>query len=327
MNIPIVTITDNKLAFAIATLFINLLETQKTENFLELNVLVTPDFTLDNLDKIQQVQSLYQNSCKINIIKMDDRFDHIKNQTGYIANACAYKMCLAEMFPNYDKVIYLDSDIIVLNDLENLYKTDLGNNYIGGVFSLAHFFNQEKYLKRLNIPNMLYYVNAGVLLFNLKQIRSDNIEPQLQSLIGSFYDSVDQHIYNKVCYSKILMLPPKYNTTRTNEPLYQKSIAKIAFTETDINETKNPVIYHYTGPNKPWNTLNLKYSIIWLRYYNKTAYKDIELFSMEKELIKLLNKKYSILKQIFSITNVFKKNQKYKSITLLGLRFYIKRKG
>ncbi len=294
--IPIAIITDNKLAFSVATLIVNLLETKNDNTFYDLNIVVTTNFESDNIDKIQNLEQQYKNHCSINFVKMDERFKEAKNGTGYISNACAFKMCFGELFPQYSKILYLDTDIIVFEDLSELYNNELDDNYIGGVFSLGHYLKRRELIQELAIPDLSSYINAGVLLLNLDKIRDDNIERQLQELVGSYKDSVDQHIFNKICYNKIKLLHPKYNITNTNIEYYNNGSGIIAFTNKEIQEVRNnPVIYHYTGKYKPWNSYNLRYALIWLRYYKKTAYSTypltLSLFISEKHANKKIKMK------------------------------------
>lgn len=343
MNIPVVVISDNKLSFAVGTLFVNLMETKSQDTFYELNVIFAPDVSDDNIARVKSIEQMYKGNCSINIIKMDSRFDNIKNETHYIANACAYKMCLAELFPQYDKVIYLDTDIIVFEDLQELYEYDVADNYIAGVFSEEHYYIRTDLPKLLQIPDLTGYVNAGILVFNLSKIRQDNIEPKLHALIGSFKDSVDQHIFNKVCYGKIMLLPKKWNVCQSSEPLLDSPAALIAMTEKTRKEIfDNPAIYHYTDPRKPWLFYNLKYSIIWQRYYKKSPFADKKLtlrFSERsvcntKFIMQLNNKKnkekYLMHKILYIITHLqyFKvRMQKYQERINFVESYYIKTIG
>lgn len=322
-HIPIVVISDERQAFAVATAFINLLEVKKTGTFYDLYAIVSPDFGAENKAKIKSIQNDYE-ACAIHLIEADNRFDNIKNKTTYISNACAYKFCLAEFLPKLNKVLYLDTDIVVFDDLTALYDIDIKDNYIGGVFSFAHLL-QAGLRERLNVSDMLSYVNAGVMLVNLKQIRKDNIINQCVKLIGSYDDSVDQHIYNKVCFGHIALIAPKYNVTHSNEPFYKQEIALTAFTQKEVIETQNPVIYHYTGPNKPWNAAGLKYGLIWLRYCKKSPYWDLVLNKNKK--INLFSPfadtkiEYSFLERLFSVKTKYKNGFPLKVLTVLGCRF------
>ncbi len=273
MKIPVAAITDNKLAFALGTLFINLMETKNESTFYDLYAILSPDVTEENIAKIKLIEDKYKDKCSVNIIQMDSRFDNIKNKTGYIANACAYKMCLGELFPQYDKIVYLDTDIVVFDDLSELYNTELGNNYVAGVFGLDQYFMRYELPKKIGIPDMTEYINAGVLVLNLEQIREDKIEEKEQALIGTFDDSVDQHILNKVCYNRIIHVHPKWNAFQTGEVPYRSSVALCGMTKQEQEQIfLRPSIYHYTGTLKPWKYYNLKYSLIWQQYYKKSPF-------------------------------------------------------
>ena len=307
MKIPIVVISDNKLA----------METKNKETYYELNVLITSDFTQENIDKIKSIEEQYNNECSISFVNLDSRFENIKNETGHIANACAYKFCISESLPMYDKILYLDTDIIVFEDLGQLYNSEIGDNYFAGVFSICHYLYREGLAEELKIPNLLYYVNAGVLVFNLKKIREDNIIQKAVKLIGSYKDSVDQHIWNKICYPHIKLLPIKYNVTQTNDNEYDMIIAQCAHIRRELEESRSPVIYHYTGIRKPWNCLNIKYGILWLRNYNKTKYKDIA----HKFVYDAFRspQTFNLLERIFSVKNEYYLREKYKVITIMGI--------
>ena len=326
--IPIVAISDAKQAFALATLFVNLMETKAKETVYELNALVAPDFTDEDVAKIKSLEHSYQD-CKINIIKMDNRFDHIKNGIGYIANCRAYKMCMADMFPQYDKILYLDTDMLVFEDLSPLYNTDMSDNYIGGVFSIDHYLNRRELIEKLNIPDMTDYVNAGMLLMNLAEIRKNRIEEKLQALIGSYNDSVDQHIFNKVCYGHIKHLPFKYNVFKSSEWMYDNKEALVCMTGEELDEIINsPAIYHYTGKEKPWNTLKIKYGVRWIWYYKKTAYKDLKLILAEVKKIETTTPqkvKMRLIDYVFSIKKYKKQGKSFKQLTILGLKLKLQK--
>lgn len=304
-HIPVVAISDNKLTFTVGTLFVNLLDTKHKDTFYDFFAVMAPDVSRENINKIKQIEKTYKNDCSITIIKMDNRFDNISNNTGYIANACAYKMCLAEMLPKLDKVIYLDTDIIVFDDLSEFYNTDMKDAYIGGVHSISHYLYRRELIEKLKIPDLAYYINAGVMLMNLKQIRQDRIQTKLTELIGTYNDSVDQHIFNRVCYGHIKLLSPVYNVTRTVDLVCSETHQLIGVTPYEYKLIQErPVIYHYTGREKPWKYFDLKYALIWLRYYKKSPFgNDV-----------LLLESYNGKNQDFSTTIVNKKVQWYKKI-------------
>ena len=325
----IVVNSDNNLAFAVATLFTNLLETKNNENFLDLNVLVTPDFKDEYVKKIKSIELQYRGQCSIDVVKMDHRFDNIRNKTGYITNCAAYRMCVAEMFPLHHKMLYLDTDIIVFDDLYELFNTDITGYYIGGVFSIEHYIYRNELIEKLVIPDLSQYVNSGVLLLNLDEIRKNRIEEKLHGLLGSYDDSVDQHIFNKVCYGHIKLLPFKYNVFQSSEWLYESKKALVEMTETELEEVvKRPVIYHYTGTAKPWNTADKKYALKWFRYYKKSPFADNKLPLSFMDENEYLMPKLTFWRKLFSVNLLKNKNNtscRYK-IYLLGIQINYRKK-
>lgn len=327
-KIPVCAITDEKLPFALETMFVSLLENANEDTFYELHAIVTGSVTQEDRGKILAIQDDYQN-CSISIIDMGDRFLDSVNRHKHVSNACLYKLIFNELFPQYNKIIYLDTDLIVREDLVDLYNEEISDFYLAGVVSLFHNFKyQERFSIILNEPVNRNYVNAGVLLFNLEKIREDNKEEDFRKLIGKFNGSVDQHILNKICYGKIYQLPLKYNVSNTDccvaeccTSLYRSTEIKKFFENEDLESTyKNPAIYHWTGQEKPWIYDNLPFVDEWFQYYNKTAYKNITLdrskFVVKKRgiFLKIKTKIFNFFHydiQIFSkkLLTLFKKHR------------------
>ena len=210
--IPICTITDENLTFTVPALFISIMETAKQSTFCKFYCFITKNVSQKDREKIIAVQEMYKN-CTVELIDMGEKYLDSINRHATVTNACLYKFAIAPVLTQYDKILYLDTDIIVNEDLYEIYSTDLKDNYLAGVFNIYYYF-YKKYLARLlNIPDLNSYINAGVMLMNTKLIRQNNLTKILEENIGKFQGSVDQHIFNKVCYGKILNIAPKYNVT------------------------------------------------------------------------------------------------------------------
>ena len=168
----------------------------------------------------------------------------------------------------------VDVDTCVCKDLSELFNVDLKDNYIAGVVSPGYYFNENFNCRRLHIPSMRKYLNAGVLLINLKQIREDNMTKKFIDLTKRNYQSQDQDILNVACYEKILTLPPKYNAMvlklKENNPRLKE-----LYKEEEIIEAKTkPHIIHYANKKKPWNSRNVYMENYWWNIANKTPYID-----------------------------------------------------
>lgn len=151
-----------------------------------------------------------------------------------------YRLFIASLFPQYDKVVYLDCDLVVLGDISELYNTELGENILGAG---PEQFVQNTDEFRLYARSALgvdpdKYVNAGVLLMNLKAFRQNRIEEQFIRLITEHdFDLLDpdQAYLNYLCEGRIHILPSGWN----KEPMPLACEGK-----------KN--IVHYALYKKPW---------------------------------------------------------------------------
>lgn len=83
---------------------------------------------------------------------------------------------IIDIFPNYDKVLYLDDDILINGDLSELFETDLKNTYAVVVRSIdAELFIDWRKSHENDNLNVEKYFNSGVMLLNLKKIREKQI--------------------------------------------------------------------------------------------------------------------------------------------------------
>lgn len=181
--------------------------------------------------------------------------------------AASYRLLLPELLPNYDKVIYLDCDIIVRQDLAAVFeKTDLRNNYLAAVYEAALPF-QEDYLKSIGSKPGNYF-NSGFLIMNLNLLRQDNMAPQfLEASKQQGLQFPDQDVLNQLCKNKTVPLSPIYNGIRTYFlPQYKDDFLK-RYSTKEWEEVQKTGTIHYTGA-KPWNHFTVKFDI-WWHYFDK----------------------------------------------------------
>ncbi|MBR2617196.1 MAG: glycosyltransferase family 8 protein [Clostridia bacterium] len=179
----------------------------------------------------------------IDFIDITSAVQHIRDSLKHVyhfAIAAYYRIFIASLFPEYDKVLYLDCDLVVLGDIAKLFNTDLGNNILGGapeeyIQNTAEFRVYTEQALGLS-PDA--YINSGVLLMNLKEFRACEIERKFIELITKYdFDLLDpdQAYLNFLCKGKILMLPNGWN----KEPM-----------PVPLEGNKN--IVHYALYKKPW---------------------------------------------------------------------------
>ena len=153
-----------------------------------------------------------------------------------------------------DRVLYLDSDTLVINNLKEFYETDFDGNYFIAathIKKMLHKFHEI----RLDIKEDEPYINTGVLLINLKELRKVNVEEKVVNFIKSKKNKLllpDQDIVVTLFGDKIKLVDElKYNLGERAWKLYNLNNSKNKISLRWIRN--NTVIIHYYGRNKPWN--------------------------------------------------------------------------
>ena len=188
----------------------------------------------------ENVRRVMQNQAPGFRIEFTDISAQVEDIKSRFKNVYHFSVVTYYLFPQYDKVIYLDCDLVVLGDISELYNTELGDNILGAA---PEEFVQNTDEFRLYAGTALGvdpdgYVNAGVLLMNLKAFRECKIEECFVRLITEYdFDLLDpdQAYLNYLCLGKIHVLPNGWN----KEPMPIACEGK-----------KN--IVHYALYKKPW---------------------------------------------------------------------------
>ena len=176
-EIPIFFATDDNYAPFLAVAINSMLDNASKEYFYKIFVLTTDlDEKLKNQILIEKTEnsSIEFVSLKDELDKMSEIF-HLRD---YYSKETYYRFFIARLFPQYEKILYLDCDIIVLGDVSKLYNTDISDKYVAAapeeVMAVVNTFG-EYVEKTLDIQRDKYF-NAGILLINAKKFRENNIE-------------------------------------------------------------------------------------------------------------------------------------------------------
>ena len=305
--IPIVLSSDKNYAPFMYTTMLSALQNAKENTFYDFYLIVHPNFTDKRKEQINKLKNKY--TCSINFIDMEERFNNLG-----IPAASWYRLIVADLLPEkIDKCIFLDCDVCVCTDLSQLYNTDLNDNYLAGVLLRGYNLSieHEIHCKILNIPSMKQAINSGVVIYNLKQIRTDNITQKFIKLLNKDWPSYDQDIMNAVCYGKIKLLPPKYNVM-VKHLFINGIILNELCSKEEIEEAKNtPGIIHYLDEKKPWKGF-FKYGKYWWKVAIKTPYKFYFIFLFVKNVLNPIPKIKNVINNLIpkSIKDNLKKRIK-----------------
>jgi lipopolysaccharide biosynthesis glycosyltransferase len=160
-----------------------------------------------------------------------------------------------------DKVIYLDSDVIVQADLSPLYSTDLGPHAIAGALDTVAGAQMSK----MPLAKPASYVNSGVLVMDLKRLRQDGFFLKCRDIYEKHAPEVtwaDQCIINKYAESGKKILHPKWNhfAWPMKNPEGEEAEA----------QSSAPCIIHFVAQTKPWHAIcSPDIADVWWQYADK----------------------------------------------------------
>jgi lipopolysaccharide biosynthesis glycosyltransferase len=230
------------------------------------NVNIFINHQVNDIDKLSTEKIIqYFNNARINWTYVDDSvFNGLpKHANGY----ATYYRLLSIDLTDWDKALCLDVDTIVTANLFEFFSLDLQKNYLAGVLDLPLFFSGienvliQNRLKLLGVSDPIIYINAGVILFNLDQIR---LNFSLDEVLDYGKNNspllfrCDQDLINKIFYPRIKVVSPSYNY-QAYMPLLRKYPGY------------TPQIIHGLWP-KPWQKTN---SNFWVESIYQSVWNEV----------------------------------------------------
>ena len=272
--IPIAYATDNGYTIPTLVSITSLLESIKfNETFYDIYIMISKNFTKDNKIMLKSLTRHYPLQCKVHFINMSDLFIEQKKSP----TSMFYRLALPDNLTQIDKIIYLDGDTMVFDDLTELYNINMTDNYILGF--LDSLVNA---LQKYGIKDGVV-LNSGVLLMDLKVLRNFNATTKFKQFMQSQDNNVDQDdqtTINYVLQGHLHSLPPKYGMwgfTQYGHAIFHNNVQRhwLKYNETELKEAfEHPAILHYTA-GKPFKDNDAPYNETWWNHANKTGYYEI----------------------------------------------------
>lgn len=262
-HIPVAYATEKEYVKCTIISILSMMETAGSGTFYDIYILIDKGVT----DKLQQFilecVKPYKNQSDIKFIVMGDIFDTAFLCIDFIKTPTYFRLLLPELLQE-KKCIYLDSDTIICSDLQKLYDVELKENYIAGVKAPAFILeNSQEHCEQALLPKIEQYVNAGVLVLNLEEMRKNRLIKKFFELLPFNMPLQDQDIMNSACYNHIVFLPFEFNVM-TKYSMWNVSDYKEVFSEKEIIKAwNNPSIIHYADRVKPWKNLNCVMGDYW----------------------------------------------------------------
>jgi lipopolysaccharide biosynthesis glycosyltransferase len=170
-----------------------------------------------------------------------------------------YRAFVAEALEGVERALYIDGDAVVVDSLEPLWRTELGDHYLAAVTNVLEPWNAGYPAGALGLPGPEAYFNGGVLLMNLGLMRAEGAADAVLDYGRAATPEnalfVDQCALNVVLSERRLPLHPRWNVMNS-VMLFPHSVE--LFGERAVAEARErPGIRHFEGPsvNKPWHYL------------------------------------------------------------------------
>ena len=209
----------------------------------------------------------------------EDDFKDFPVGNAYINLTTYFRLVIQDKLPDIDKVIYLDCDTIVNGSLKELWNTEMGDYAVAGVRDRVN--DSIRLYNRLRYPIHDGYINAGVLLINLKKWRELHVFDRAKEIAKAMPKALknhDQDIINILFHDSKQILPFRYNLLEyylyVEEWLYldRKYYPEI------VEACKNPAIIHFCMPQKPWHYECINpFKELYYKYRKMTPWPEVEL--------------------------------------------------
>ncbi|SDD32818.1 Lipopolysaccharide biosynthesis protein, LPS:glycosyltransferase [Terribacillus halophilus] len=190
----------------------------------------------------------------------------------HISKAAYYRISIPEMMdPAIERTLYVDCDMLILDDVKKLFDADMNGNIIAAVGD----YGEHHRLEKMGITKKDRYFNSGLLLIDMKAWRDNDITEKVLTFINENPDKLawhDQDALNAILWNDWLMLHPKWNAqTHVILKEYKAKSLKEERVLRTVRET--PSIVHFCGEEKPWQEGSIHpYTDGYYEYLAKTPF-------------------------------------------------------
>jgi lipopolysaccharide biosynthesis glycosyltransferase len=272
-SIDLCCIADEK--YVIPTLVF--LESVKRTKFSTTHPSITVLVPTGSMREMEILEKMSSPDFLVKVLEVDaTQFDGLhkyKKEENYCmaSPSAMFKFIIPNVFSYLDRILYIDTDLIVRNDLLELFMTSMEDEYLCAVPDLW-----QPVTDRTDIKRFRSYFNSGVMLMNLSRMRIENLPAKLieAKLNSTNFNLMDQDIFNEVCTEHFKILDIKYNFLpvcykRHKHKFDLSAINRLyGSTYTKIEEiAADPVVAHWAGSDKPWISKSTLFSDEWVNMF------------------------------------------------------------
>lgn len=262
-TIPIFFAVDDGYIPFLAISLQSLIENSSDKNMYVIKILYT-NISEENKKTISKYE---KENVSIEFVDLNYYIEEIKDKLytrDYYSKTTYFRLFIPNLYPQYDKALYLDSDITILADIADLYNIDIGDNLVAGapddVIQKISVF-AEYVEKVVGVASYKHYFNAGVLLMNLDELRKFEFQEKFLYSLEKIKFSVaqDQDYLNRLCKGRVKLIDKGWNRMPMEDDI-------------KIEDVK---LIHYNLAYKPWHFEDILYKEYFWKYAQNTEYFDI----------------------------------------------------
>jgi len=261
--IPIFFAVDDGYIPFLAVALESLIDNSSKNYYYSVKILHT-NVSEENKKKINKYQ---RNNVNIEFVDLNYYIERVKDKLytrDYYTKTTYFRLFVPDLYPQYSKALYLDSDITITGDISELYNTDMGSNLVAGVpdgaVQTIDVF-KEYVEKVVGVRDYNNYFNAGILVMNLSELRKFKFQEKFLYLLENvkFAVAQDQDYLNRLCKGRVKIIENVWNAM----PMPELGI--------DAEDVK---LVHYNLNYKPWHYEDILYQEFFWKYAKKTEFFD-----------------------------------------------------
>lgn len=268
-------------AVAMASILLNTSNPAKIRFFI-----IDDGITDDKKSKIKGTAESLQSTVEFITVKNKQLMQGFVS--GEISRACYFRIDIPNILPaEVTKVIYLDCDLLLYDDIQILWNTDIGDYPLAAVCDygiMASKRLRRQKAKCIGLPYKADYFNSGVLIMNLDAWRKADYSSKVIEIVqNNKFPNHDQDALNKVFMNNWYVLPLRWNVIPPVFNLFMKILKSELLRKNAVEAKKNPAIFHYAGGYKAWEyKLYQGFNDQYYKYLSYTDFKDAVMPQLDK---------------------------------------------
>ncbi|MCR4900869.1 MAG: glycosyltransferase family 8 protein [Treponema sp.] len=273
-NIAVVFSSDDRYVYILSVALQSLID--KTSTSWNYDICIISDGIQNKKKEILRLICSGRHNVSLRFIEISHLLDCFTLNTfnKRLSRTTFGRLYIPELFSEYSKVLSLDGDIIIKKDISELYNTEIDNYYLAAIpdIGVLQLFKYRKadfdYLKSIGFSDMDKYFNAGVILFNINEIkRNYSVAKMVEMVTVNKFHFDEQDAFN--CYAKnhVKFLKLNWNMFWQENDVDQN----ILMLSSEYREAYNtPYILHYTGGILPTSFNNSRFASDFWKVAQKT---------------------------------------------------------